>query len=143
MHFIQEHIFISADVLSFSMYILFAICLCAIILLSSFFLGEKSHSRYKNTPFESGIVSCGDTKLRFSVHFYLIGMFFLIFDVESLYLYAWSVSIKQTGWLGFIEVLLFIFVLFVSLIYIVNMKCFDWSQRKLISLNHRSKARKN
>ncbi|MBZ2279957.1 NADH-quinone oxidoreductase subunit A, partial [Buchnera aphidicola] len=74
------------------------------------------------TPFESGIVSVGDTYLNFSVKFYLIAIFFVIFDVESLYLYAWSISIRELGWIGFIEATIFIGSLLVGLLYLVKVQ---------------------
>ena len=89
-------------------------------LFSSFFLGGKSLSRYKDTPFESGIVPVGDTSLHFSVKFYLIAMFFVIFDVEALYLYIWSVSIIETGWTGFIEAFIFILFILLSLFLLLD-----------------------
>ena len=54
-------------------------------------------------PFESGIDSVGSARLRLSAKFYLVAMFFVIFDVEALYLFAWSTSIRESGWVGFVE----------------------------------------
>ncbi len=60
-------------------------------------------------PFESGIDSVGSARLRLSAKFYLVAMFFVIFDVEALYLFAWSTSIRESGWVGFVEAAIFIF----------------------------------
>lgn len=101
------------------------------MLLCGHFLGGRSYSRFKNIPFESGIVSIGNARMRFSVKFYLIAMIFVIFDVEGIYLYIWSISIRESGWLGFSEIFIFIFVLLTSLIYLIRTKSFDWNHKPL------------
>ena len=118
--------FYMRECLSFLCFVCFSLIFCFFMLFSSFFLGGKSLSRYKDTPFESGIVPVGDTSLHFSVKFYLIAMFFVIFDVEALYLYIWSVSIIETGWTGFIEAFIFILFILLSLFYLVRIKALNW-----------------
>ena len=66
-------------------------------------------------------------RLRFSAKFYLIAMFFVIFDIEALFLYAWAVSVRESGWPGFIEALIFILVLLAGLIYVWRVGALDWS----------------
>ncbi|VFP78434.1 NADH-quinone oxidoreductase subunit A [Candidatus Erwinia haradaeae] len=111
----------------FFVFIFSAIFLCFIMLLGAWFLGSALQGRYTNTPFESGIASVRGRKLRVSAKFYLVAMFFVIFDVEALYLYAWSVSIRESGWIGFIEASLFVLVLLVSLFYLIRNRALDWS----------------
>ncbi|CAD83182.1 NADH dehydrogenase I chain A [Candidatus Blochmanniella floridana] len=110
-------------------YIVGSVFLCVFMLLCGYFLGGRSYSRFKNVPFESGIKSVGDARARFSVKFYLIAMIFVIFDVEGIYLYIWSVSIQETGWIGFIEVCIFVFILLISLIYATYVGVFNWKNR--------------
>ncbi|WP_343154388.1 NADH-quinone oxidoreductase subunit A [Buchnera aphidicola] len=117
------------EYLSFFCFIFFSLIFCFFMLFSSSILGGKSTSRYKHTPFESGIAPVGDTSLNFSVKFYLVAMFFVIFDVETLYLYAWSVSIVETGWAGFFEAFIFILFLLLSLFYLVRIKALNWSNK--------------
>jgi NADH-quinone oxidoreductase subunit A len=95
-------------------------------------LGGRDWGRAKNDPFESGVVSQGTAQLRLSAKFYLIAMFFVIFDVEALFLYAWAVSVRETGWTGFIEVSIFIGVLLAGLVYIWRIGALEWApaQRK-------------
>ena len=90
-------------------------------------LGGRDWGRAKNDPFESGIVSQGGARLRVSAKFYLVAMFFVIFDVEALFLYAWAVSVRETGWMGFIEVSIFIFVLLAGLFYLWRIGALDWA----------------
>ncbi|WP_343128713.1 NADH-quinone oxidoreductase subunit A [Buchnera aphidicola (Kurisakia onigurumii)] len=111
--------------LSFILYFLIVIGVCSIILLISFFLGSKSISRDKNIPFESGIDGTGDTNLRFAIKFYLIAICFVIFDVEALYLYTWSICVKKVGITGLIEVFFFINTLLITLFYLVKNKIFN------------------
>lgn len=95
-------------------------------------LGGRDWGRAKNEPFESGVVPFGGANLRLSAKFYLIAMFFVIFDVEALFLYAWAVSVRESGWTGFIEVSIFIGVLLAGLVYIWRIGALEWApaQRK-------------
>ncbi len=88
------------------------------MLVGGWYLGGRARARSKNTPFESGIDSVGSARLRLSAKFYLVAMFFVIFDVEALYLYAWSTSIRESGWVGFVEAAIFILVLLAGLVYL-------------------------
>lgn len=112
---------------SFAVYIFGIIFVCVFMLAIPVWLGGRSKGRAKTEPFESGIVSVGGARLRLSAKFYLIAMFFVIFDIEALFLYAWSVSVRESGWPGFIEVTIFVLVLLVGLIYIWRLGALDWS----------------
>ncbi|RLM15449.1 NADH-quinone oxidoreductase subunit A [Gibbsiella quercinecans] len=112
---------------AFAVFLVVAIGLCGLMLLGAFFLGGRARARAKNTPYESGIDSVGSARLRLSAKFYLVAMFFVIFDVEALYLYAWSVSIRESGWLGFVEATIFILVLLAGLFYLVRIGALDWT----------------
>jgi NADH-quinone oxidoreductase subunit A len=90
-------------------------------------LGGRDWGRAKNEPFESGVVGQGTARLRFSAKFYLVAMFFVIFDVEALFLYAWAVSAREAGWPGLIEVTIFILILLAGLIYLWRLGALDWA----------------
>ncbi len=94
---------------AFAIFLIVAIGLCCLMLVGGWFLGGRARARSKNVPFESGIDSVGSARLRLSAKFYLVAMFFVIFDVEALYLFAWSTSIRESGWVGFVEAAIFIF----------------------------------
>jgi NADH-quinone oxidoreductase subunit A len=83
--------------------------------------------RAKNEPFESGVVGQGGARLRFSAKFYLVAMFFVIFDVEALFLYAWAVAVREAGWAGFVEAVIFIFILGASLVYLWKIGALEWA----------------
>ncbi|ACS86327.1 MULTISPECIES: NADH-quinone oxidoreductase subunit A [Musicola] len=112
---------------AFALFIVVAVGLCGFMLLGGFLLGGRARARHKNIPYESGIDSVGSARLRLSAKFYLVAMFFVIFDVEALYLYAWAVSIKESGWVGFVEAVIFILVLLAGLVYLVRIGALDWT----------------
>lgn len=110
-----------------AIYVVAVVGICAIMLIGSFVLGGRSGGRAKNEPFESGVVSSSPERLRLSAKFYLVAMFFVIFDVEALYLYAWAVSVKESGWTGWVEAFVFIFILTASLVYLARIGALDWT----------------
>lgn len=95
----------------------------------SYLLGERHTARAKNDPFESGVVAVGDARLRFSAKFYLVAMFFLIFDLESVFIFAWAIAFRQAGWAGYVEVMIFIAVLVAALIYLWRIGALDWGPK--------------
>jgi len=113
------------DFWSIAAYIGGVIFLLAFMLGIPWLLGGRAWGRAKNDPFESGVVSQGGARLRLSAKFYLVAMFFVIFDVEALYLYAWSVSVRESGWIGFAEAVLFITILLAGLIYLIRIGALD------------------
>ncbi|WP_343189188.1 NADH-quinone oxidoreductase subunit A [Buchnera aphidicola (Chaitoregma tattakana)] len=106
-----------------------SVVFCLLILLISNFLGNRIASKNKNLPFESGIYSYENSSLKSFVQFYLIVIFFVVFDVESLYLYTWSISVRHTLWPGFFEALCFVFTMFLSLFYIIRLNIFNFNKR--------------
>lgn len=101
--------------------------MCCFMLFVPVWLGGRDWGRAKNEPFESGVVSQGSARLRLSAKFYLVAMVFVIFDLEALYLYAWAVSARETGWMGFAEVTLFILFLLAGLVYLWRLGVLDWA----------------
>ncbi|HTH57486.1 MAG TPA: NADH-quinone oxidoreductase subunit A [Cyclobacteriaceae bacterium] len=83
----------------------------------SYFLGGRHKDRATDEPYEGGIVSAGDARLRFSSQFYMIAMLFVIFDVETIFIFTWAIAFRELGWLGFAGVVTFILLLVVVLIY--------------------------
>ena len=83
----------------------------------SYFLGQRHKDRATGEPFESGIVGTGTASLRFSSQFYLIAMLFVIFDVETMFIFSWAIAFEELGWYGYIGALIFIILLVVVLIY--------------------------
>jgi NADH-quinone oxidoreductase subunit A len=108
-------------------FVIVILLVCAAMVGVSALLGGRTRGRAKGEPFESGIVSVGTAQLRMSAKFYLVAMFFVIFDVEALFLFAWAVSVRESGWPGLIEAAVFIFVLTAGLVYLWRIGALDWS----------------
>jgi NADH-quinone oxidoreductase subunit A len=111
-----------------AVYIVLVGMLVMAMLSVSFVLGQRHHDRATGSPYESGILSEGSARVRFSAKFYLIAMFFVIFDLESVFLFAWAVAVRETGWAGYAEALLFIMVLLATLAYLWRVGALDWRQ---------------
>ena len=109
-------------------YLVIVVMLVVAMLGLSFVLGQRHHNRATGTPYESGILSEGSARVRFSAKFYLVAMFFVIFDLEAVFLFAWAVAVRETGWAGYAEVLLFITVLLATLAYLWRVGALDWRQ---------------
>jgi len=89
-------------------------------------LGQRHFERSTGEPYESGVLSTGTARVRLSVKFYLVGMFFVIVDVEAVFLFAWAVAIHELGWAGFVEIVIFIAVLLAALVYLWRLGALDW-----------------
>ena len=87
---------------------------------ASTLLGASKHTAVKDEPFECGNPPSGSAWGRFSVKFYLAAILFIIFDVEVVFMYPWAVVFKQLGMFGFVEMLVFVLILAVGLIYIIK-----------------------
>jgi NADH-quinone oxidoreductase subunit A len=99
----------------------------AIVLLSTL-IGKRRPTKAKMSAYECGMTPTGDTRGRFSVKFYLVGMLFILFDVEAVFLYPWAVVLKQLKMFGFWEMLLYILILLVGLFYVWKKGVLDWNQ---------------
>ena len=114
------------------------VAMCCFMIGAASLLGGRAWGRSKNEPFESGVVPTGDAHIRLSAKFYLVAMLFVIFDVEALYLFAWSVSVRQSGWAGFIEVAIFVAVLLAGLIYLWRIGALNWAPKPRSSQSPKS-----
>ena len=77
-------------------------------------------------PYESGNLPIGEPRYKFSVRFYIIAMLFVVFDVEAVFLYPWAVAYNKLGIFGFVEMMLFIFILLVGYVYVWKKGAFNW-----------------
>ncbi|POY35717.1 NADH:ubiquinone oxidoreductase subunit A [Solitalea longa] len=101
----------------FMVYAAIVLVLVSIILLLSYLLGEHHKEKATDEPYESGILETGSARLRFSVHFYLVAMLFVIFDVETIFIVLWALAFKELGWAGYLSICVFIGILVAVLIY--------------------------
>jgi NADH-quinone oxidoreductase subunit A len=89
-------------------------------------VGPRKPNREKLTTYESGMVPVGSTKERVSIKYYVVGMLFIIFDIEIVFLYPWAVSFEKIGAFALWEMLLFIALLFVGYLYALKKGAFEW-----------------
>ena len=107
----------SAEIWPLAVYFGMVILLVITMLVLSWLLGQRRRERATNDPFESGIVHVGSSQIRISVEFYLIAIFFVIFDLETVFIFAWAIAFFELGWQGYIAILVFIFILGIALVY--------------------------
>jgi NADH-quinone oxidoreductase subunit A len=91
--------------------------LVLIMLGLSYMLGQRHKERATDEPYEGGILSTGSARMRFSSQFYMIAMLFVIFDVETIFIFSWAIAFRELGWYGYVGVVIFIILLVVVLIY--------------------------
>jgi NADH-quinone oxidoreductase subunit A len=99
------------------------------MMVASYLLGERHEDRATGQPYESGITATGSARLRISAKYYLVAMFFVIFDLEAAFIIAWAVSVREAGWLGYIEIAIFIVLLLAALVYLWRTGALDWGPR--------------
>jgi len=97
------------------------------MLVISFILGERHQERGTAEPYESGIKPADSSETHVTVRFYLVALFFLILDVESIFIFAWAVGFRELGWSGYIEIAVFIGVLLAMLAYLWRIGALDWA----------------
>jgi NADH-quinone oxidoreductase subunit A len=112
------------------LYFAAVIILVAGMIAASYVLGQRHRQRATHLPYESGITPTGAAHLRYGIDFYLVAMFFVIFDLESIFIFAWAVAVRKTGWAGYAEILVFIGVLAAALLYLWRVGALDWGNTR-------------
>ncbi|MGB0955700.1 MAG: NADH-quinone oxidoreductase subunit A [Panacagrimonas sp.] len=120
---------LSSEGWAFAAYVFGVFGIVALMLLLSWLMGGRAWGRAKDEPFESGVVGTGEPRLRLSAKFYLVAMFFVIFDVEAVFLYAWAISVRESGLPGLIEAGIFVFILLASLAYLWMIGALEWAPK--------------
>ena len=113
----------------FGLYIVLVVALVAAMLVISFVLGQRHDDRATGSPFEAGIVSEGSARVRLTASFYLVAMFFVVFDLEAAFIFAWAVAGRELGWSGYGEIVIFIGVLLATLTYLWRVGGLDWGAK--------------
>lgn len=126
-------------------FIILVIMLVGMMALS-YIIGPKTQTRAKNTPYESGVIAVDSTSKtssnlsksdhpdnhsRFTNHFFLYAIFFVIFDLETIFLFSWVIAFDEVGWPGFIEATIFIVILLAALIYLWRIGALEMKHRHL------------
>jgi NADH-quinone oxidoreductase subunit A len=111
---------------SLGVYFGIVLVLVAGMLGVSYLLGQRHSERSTAEPYESGIISEGSAHVRLSAKFYLVAVFFVIFDLEAVFLFTWAVSAIALGWPAFWETAIFIGILLAALIYLWRIGALEW-----------------
>jgi NADH-quinone oxidoreductase subunit A len=112
---------------SLGVYTALVLGLIVLILILTTWLGQKVDTEEKLRPYECGIIPTGMARLHYPVPFYLVATFFLIFDVEAAFIFAWAIAFEPLGWAGWLQMSFFIIVLLVSLFYLWQKGGLEWS----------------
>jgi len=110
------------------LFIITAILLAVSMVGFSYVLGQRHNEKSTGFPFESGVISTGSINIRISVKFYMIAMLFVVFDIESVFIFIWALCLKEAGWAGYIGMLVFISMFVAALIYLWREGALDWAK---------------
>ncbi len=126
----------------FIVFVIITVALVGIMIVLSYFLGERHKEKTTDDAFESGIIPTGDARLRFSSSFYIIAMFFVIFDLDAAFIFLWAVSFRELGLPGYIGVFIFIAILMVLLIYELSIGAIDFGPngKKILKSKNKFKS---
>ncbi len=113
-------------IFSLILYGILIMALIAVMLFIASWIGEKKPNNEKLRPYESGVIPTGSARLRYPVPFYLVAIFFLIFDVEGAYIFSWAIAWENLGWSGWLQISFFIGVLILGLVYIWKKGGLEW-----------------
>ncbi|HWF46811.1 MAG TPA: NADH-quinone oxidoreductase subunit A [Bryobacteraceae bacterium] len=108
--------------------ILVAMAVAGGMIVASAILGRRVNDSVKSSPYESGMKPVGSARERFSVKYYLVGMVFILFDMEAIFLYPWAVVYRELKLFAFFEMLLFIVLVLCGFFYILKKGVLDWSK---------------
>src|SRR6476469_1153360 len=109
-----------------------AILFSGLSFFASGLLAPKNPSEAKEAPYECGIVPSREPAERFPVRFYVVAMLFIIFDIEIIFLYPWAVSFGALGTYGFVAMVVFAAIVFISLLYEIAMGGLEWGSLKRV-----------
>jgi len=116
---------------SLALYTAIVVALLALLLILTRWLGEQRPDPEKARPYECGVIPTGGAQFRYPVPFYLVAVFFLIFDVETALIFSWAVAIEDLSWLGWLQISFFIVILLVSLVYLWKKGGLDWQPQSI------------
>ncbi len=109
-----------------------AFLFAGISLIASKLLAPRRPTASKEDPYECGITSTQGPPERFPVRFFLIGMIFIVFDVEIIFMYPWATVFREIGLFGFVAILIFSFAVFESFLYVIGNGALEWGPHKKI-----------
>lgn len=107
---------------------LLACGLAGALVAVSTLVGRHKRTREKDQPYECGVRPTGDAREPFSVHFYMVGLVFILFDIEAIFLYPWALVYRDLSLFGFVEMVLYIAILLAGYIFLWKKGALDWNK---------------
>lgn len=124
----------ATEIWPLAVYLGLVVLLVATMLVLAWLLGQRRRTAATNDVYESGIVHIGNAQIPVSVEFYLVAIFFVIFDLETVFIFAWAIAFFELGWHGYLAILLFIFILTVALVYEWRSGALEWGTKTRLGL---------
>lgn len=118
------------ELLPLAVYATMALLLVGFLLIAAWWLGERRRNPEKDGAYESGIIPTGTARLAFPAPFYLVAIFFIVFDVESVFIFIWAVAWDLLGLPGLIHMTFFIAVLLLGLLWLWKKGGLDWGPKR-------------
>jgi len=112
------------------LFIILGVVFVGIALAAAAIVRPSHPNPVKNSTYECGEIPIGEPWVRFNVRFYVIALVFLLFDVEVVFLLPWAVVFKQLGWFAFIEMIVFVIILFAGFAYVWGKGDLNWEKPK-------------
>ena len=113
---------------SFSLYAALVLAVAAGMLMLSHLLGERHNERSTGRPYESGNEATGPARGRIPAGFYRVGLLFVIFELEAVFVFAWSLVAREAGWSGYFGILIFLAILLIALLYLARIGAMAWDE---------------
>jgi NADH-quinone oxidoreductase subunit A len=123
-------------------YTIIAVALIGLLLLAAWWLGAKRLSLEKQSPYESGVVPEGNARLAWPVPFYLVAIFFIVFDVEAAFIFTWAVAWEALGITGLVQITVFIVILAAGLVWLWLKGGLDWGPSREKNADYSQSLRK-
>ena len=115
------------EYLGILIFIIVGLMLASIMAVASFVVNKRRYDEEKMSPYECGFPTFSDARDKFNVHFSIVGILFIVFDLEVAFLFPWAAGLQEAGQFGFWSVLVFLTILTVGFIYEWKKGALDWS----------------
>lgn len=115
------------DLVTAAVFLLVILGLMVVLLFLTSFLGEKHPSAVQLSPYECGNIPASSARFPYPAPFYLMALFFLVFDVEAAFIFSWAIAFDRLGWRGWFQISFFILILLASLVYLWLKGALEWN----------------
>jgi NADH-quinone oxidoreductase subunit A len=124
------------------LYLILVLLIVAAMLGLSYVLGERHTGRARDEPYESGVPVTGSGHVRFDVKFYAVALFFVIFDIETVFILAWAIAARALGWPAYIDMAIFVLILVAALVYLWRSGALAWgTSARLSSIRDKGRSK--